>query len=76
MEETVKHSVARTQSSLDVGLTSDQKYLAYIIGAFALAGLYSVGFGVFNFVRLLLSLFVLPGKPVRYTSSPPNHIIN
>ena len=64
MEDHTNLSAAPTQTPFDIGFATDQKYMIYLIGAFALAGLYSVGTRVYSFIRLLLSLFVLPGKPV------------
>ena len=67
MEDNLNNVTAQIPSSFDIGSISDQKYLVYIIGALALAGLYTVGYRIFSLIRLLLSLFILPGKPVSHT---------
>lgn len=55
----------KVQQATGVGESLDQTIIYLCLVTFTVAGFFAIGLYVFQFIRLLLSLFVLPGKPVR-----------
>lgn len=64
MESITNLLQAQLHSHIDTTMTAGEKATAFIILSSTIAGFLLLASKLFSFIRLLLSLFVLPGTPV------------
>ncbi|KAI4128432.1 MAG: hypothetical protein LQ338_002754 [Usnochroma carphineum] len=63
------------RSHIDTSMTFSEKAIAFIILASTIAGFLFLASRLFSFIRLLFSLFILPGTPLRSFGPPSSWAI-
>ncbi|KAL9600326.1 MAG: hypothetical protein Q9219_003276 [cf. Caloplaca sp. 3 TL-2023] len=75
MESIINLLRAQLGSHIDTTMTTGEKFVSLVLVLATLTGLEILASKLFSFIRLLFSLFVLPGKPLRSFGPPSSWAI-
>ncbi|KAL8735203.1 MAG: hypothetical protein Q9166_001079 [cf. Caloplaca sp. 2 TL-2023] len=75
MESITNLLQAQLHTHIDTTMTPGEKITAFILLASTASGFLFLASKIYNLIRLLLSLFVLPGKSLRTFGSPSSYAI-
>ncbi|KAL8855959.1 MAG: hypothetical protein Q9178_007409 [Gyalolechia marmorata] len=75
MESIINLLQAQVHAHIDTTMTLGEKAIAFILLASTISGFVFLTFKVYNLLRLILSLFVLPSKSLRSFGSPSSYAI-